>query len=523
MSPDRGRMWGRLVASAMVAVVSWAIGVGGVAAADGAVDGLFTVRWADPMPGERSGPDTRTEFRLTTVAGKTYDLKIPAAKRGEAIAAFGRRVTVRGRTLEAAAVSPAGRPVAESLVVDDFAVAEAADPSSATAAPEAPVIKRLLIVLVRFKDDDAVPHAPGFYKALANPLVGNETLRIPATINGYYQKTSSGRLGWKADVAGKGGLGAPSGWFALPHNLATYDGDIDWIAADALNLVEAAGIDVTHYHSLSFVTSNDFGRSAKGGGYVHRGRSYGATWIPPWAQEAETYVHELGHSLGLPHSGWLYEDYDSPWDDMSLGSAAREVKCGSYSSARRSYAARDIYCKEPGGGFIAMHKQRLGWIPAANIVTVAAPSTRTVVLEANALPLGSAKKMVKICIPGKDCTGTKARYLTVEARLRVDHYERGLPGEGILIHDVMMNRAPIGTNDACYYNDQSGWAVPIDATPGDWDSTHCDPGRRTLPNYGLYNAQFKVGSRYEKASWGIRVEVLSRTTRTITVRVTRSQ
>ena len=46
-------------------------------------------------------------------------------------------------------------------------------------------------------------------------------LGLPATINGFFAKTSWNRLQWKADVAGKGGLN-PTAWFTLPKTKAQY-------------------------------------------------------------------------------------------------------------------------------------------------------------------------------------------------------------------------------------------------------------------------------------------------------------
>src|SRR6185295_11295185 len=93
-------------------------------------------------------------------------------------------------------------------------------------------------------------------------------------------------------------------------------------------------------------------------------------------------------------------------------------------------------------------------------------------IEAGALPLGAAAKMIKICITGFACTGSTARYFTVEARVTglgaASQYDNGLVGEGVIIHDVQLDRAPI--SGPCFANDQSGFAVPIDATPGDFDS-----------------------------------------------------
>lgn len=500
------------------------------AAADTTVEGTLLVRWSDPMPGARAAKEG-PEFRLATADGKSFVLDVPAAAQTRAFTAFGQRVAVRGRTSETAQAEPmrvGGRPAPVRLAVDELTSLEpetAQAEAGGAAGPEAPTAaatKRLLVVLLRYKDEIHDPHAPSFYSALINPSTGNSTLAIPATVNGYYDKVAWGRIGFKADIAGKGGLGAPKGWFLLPHSRSTYGTDIDAIADDGMALVKAAGIDASVYDSLSFVTSNDFSGSAKGGNYAFGGKTFGATWIPPWAQEAETYVHELGHSLGLPHSGWVYEAYDSPWDDMSVGSAAKEVACGWYYSAQHARAKTTIYCKEPGAGFITMHKAYKGWLPPANIQFISGKAQSVVVLEANALPLGATKKMVKICLAGYDCTGAKARYFTVEARIRAAQYEKGLPGEGVIIHDINMDRSPIGATNACFYNSESGWAVPIDATPNDWDAHYCDAGGRVKPNYGLYNAQFGVGKTFTSVSKGIKVEVLSRTTTTFTVRVTRS-
>lgn len=482
------------------------------------VEGLLSVQWGDPAPGRTGGA---TRFRLTTAEGVTLPLTITADKHTAAFQSFGRRVTVRGR-------AQPGLDGTQGVEVDEIVATEPALAPDPTAALKT---RRILYVLLRFKGDAGTPHAPGFFRSLTNPKIGTPSLGIPATINGYFDKTSWGHLQWRADVVGVGGLTATN-WLTLPKTKTGYancgwDGvcaDLDQIAADAMKLVKAQGVDPMVYENVNFVINNDLDCCAWGGGFVYGGKSFGATWEPPWGQETGTYIHELGHSIGLPHSGWVYYAYDSPWDDMSNGSAASYVQCGSYKSVNDGNVVRKIWCTEPGAGYITAHKDKLGWLPAANVVTVSAKGTRTVVLQANALPLGTAKKMVKICLPGQSCTGSTAHYLTVEARFKTVQYEKGMPNEGVIIHDFKANRGEIGGGNACFFNTQSGWAVPVDATPGDYKGApDCNAGGRTYPNYALFNAQYGVGKVMNKPILGVKVEVLSKTASTYTVRVTRSK
>jgi len=263
------RGWKRIAGGVVGAwaLVAGAAGPTAAVAADTTVEGTLLVRWSDPMPGAR-GSQEGPEFRLATADGKSFVLDVSAAAQARVFTAFGQRVAVRGR------------PAPVKLTVDDFTSLEpeAAQIEAGTAAgPEAPAAaatKRLLVVLLRYKDEIHDPHAPSFYSALINPLSGNSALAIPATVNGHYDKVAWGRTGFKADIAGKGGLGAPQGWFILPSSRATYGSDIDAIAEDGMALVKAAGIDASVYDSLSFVTSNDFSGSAKGGNYVYGGKTF---------------------------------------------------------------------------------------------------------------------------------------------------------------------------------------------------------------------------------------------------------
>jgi hypothetical protein len=352
----------------------------------------------------------------------------------------------------------------------------------------------------------------------------------PGTINGFFFATSYGNLQWSADVAGVGGLN-PTRWFTLPKTKLEYANcgwsgvcaDLDGIATAGMTLAKNAGVDLTVYSNINFVINDDLDCCAWGGSTVFAGKVYGATWEPPWSQEAGTYVHELGHSIGLPHSGWVYYAYDSPWDMMSGGSSAKTVQCGTYRSAN-SAAVEGISCTRPGGGYLASYKDVLGWIPAANQVVINAIGTKTVTLSAGATALGATIKMIKICLASAPCTGANAHYLTVEARINSYDYDKGLPGSGVIIHDFRKNRGPI--SGPCFFNDSSGWAVPIDRTRNDWrGSPNCDAGGRVYPNYALFNAQYLAGgTAYSNATWGVTVQVLSHpAASTFSVRVTRTK
>jgi M6 family metalloprotease-like protein len=480
-------------------------------------EGVLNVIWGDPHPELGIGGETR--YTLAMPDGTNLPLQFPGQENA-AVSYFGKRVTVSGRLAPnlSAAMQSLGL---QAVVVESILLVPS--PQEAQTAAEAAVsgTRKVIFLLLKFSDDTTVPHVPSFYTDMTNPDTPPAGAAFPTTINGFYKKTSWNQFSWIGDVGGQGGIGAPAGWLALP-NPKSYYANCGWssscanltqLSNDGMALGRAQGINFSSYDNINFVLSNDLDCCAWGGstyGSVE-GKSFGATWEPPWGQETGTYAHEMGHSIGLPHSGWVYFAYDSPWDIMSLRRSASSTLCATYVS-KNSNGNYNVYCTEPGDGFIAPYKDFLGWIPSGNQIATDTVSRAVATLESDAVPLSSAAKMMKICINGLSCTGSTAHYFTVEARVKglgaTSQYDNGIPGEGIIIHEFQKNRPSV--SGTCFFNNQSGWAWPVDATPGDYDSVACGAGGRSFPNYALYNAQFPVGQTYTNSTYGFKLKVLSR-------------
>jgi hypothetical protein len=484
------------------------LGFAGTAAAQ-TFNGTLSIVWGDPKnPG---GPSPMRYF-LALPGGQSVEV-LPGDGGGAPLLPLqGKAVVVTGQMSAPPPTVRTGESqvlIAQSILADPSAPASASDRSPKLVSGT----KKVLFVLTRFADDATAPHPGSFFTDLTIPDTSGNAL-IPSTINGFFKKVSGGLFSWVPTVA-NGGV-----YLVLPQNKSYY-ANCDWngtcfsfnnYMTDVVNAMTAAGVDPTPYDNLNFVMSNDLDCCSWGGGWTIGAKSYGATWEPPWGQVTTTYAHEMGHSIGLPHSGWVYASYDSPWDTMSAIQGTNGIACGSYTSKNNILDAGLGYtnpyfltCDEPGDGYIAAHRSFLGWIPEYQ---VPAGGRATVVVEAGSLPVTGNIKMIRICLPAVPCTGTgtTTRYFSVEARVKglgtTSQFDNAIPANGVIIHDVFFGRTAIGPG-GCFFNNQSGWALPIDATPGDWDSVGCSGA-------GLTNAEFLPGATYTNSTYGFTVKVVSR-------------
>ena len=162
-------------------------------------------------------------------------------------------------------------------------------------------------------------------------------------------------------------------------------------------------------------------------------------WNGPKVWSHSILPHEIGHTLGLPHSSGAYgATYDSGWDVMG----------GSQWLGRSYQCERDAEfgCLAPHT--IAFHKALLGWIPPEQTVVAEPESSRMLILASPtaaisattsptaSVPTSSTQPVLEVArylkIP---MLGSSTRFYTAEAR-GGSVYEGSVPADAIVLHDV---------------------------------------------------------------------------------------
>ncbi len=171
-------------------------------------------------------------------------------------------------------------------------------------------------------------------------------------------------------------------------------------------------------------------------------RTWGTTWMPPWGILNQRVLgHEMGHAYGLPHSSGNYGlVYDSRWDVMSGG--------GSVGPTDPTYGSLGTHT-------IAYHKDKLGWIPAVRKFTVAPNSCQVLTIDylSQVPPTFGTYLMAQIPIGS-------SHFFTVEARKNFGYDNGRLPGQAIVIHDVLTTRRePAHVMDATAGNTNDAGAM----------------------------------------------------------------
>ncbi|HEX9938316.1 MAG TPA: putative Ig domain-containing protein [Longimicrobium sp.] len=252
-------------------------------------------------------------------------------------------------------------------------------------------------------------------------LKGVETLRTwmgsayPG-MDHFWRENSENRVNIESAFAGP---------FVLPQPSAAYrvDGKTS-LGALLQDCTRAADptVDFSRYSGINIQFNNDLWGASWGGGWTMsldgQTRRWATTWMANWATNA-TYAHEVGHSLGLPHSSGPYTAvYDSRWDVMS-GGGSNDAAVGTRVPTHT----------------IAFHKDLLGWIPAGRRYVTGPGTSATIDLVRDALP-GAQGYQVAIIPIGSSGNN----FVTVEARRFAGYDAQGrLPGEAVVMHQVNMS------------------------------------------------------------------------------------
>ena len=322
------------VTSALAMVCAWhtlPLQAQGVATT---LEGTLDVVWGDPDPDLGSGGEIR--YMLTLADGSVLPLQL-TGREGTAAALFGKRVIVSGRVL-ANQVQPANALTA-GVAVDALTASDVVQTAPLAAVwheaghlSAGEVLGRCRsaasAVVLHRHDESGHAARRGAVSVNAQRLLQEDVIQ-PVLLDGRRRRRRRPRR------AGRVAHASQPEELLCPVRRGLQLRQTALLSDDATALGRAQGINFKVYNNINFVLSNDLDCCAWGGGYYSSvdGKSYGATWEPPWGQNVPTYAHEMGHSIGLPHSGWVYYAYDSPWDVMSSVSSINLMNCGSYASA----------------------------------------------------------------------------------------------------------------------------------------------------------------------------------------------
>ena len=282
---------------------------------------------------------------------------------------------------------------------------------------------RWVNIACRFGDMDATPKPIEYFQdMMINEAPG---------MDHYWRATS-------ADLVNIEGSGA-FGWYDLPEDKSTYLRMASANTGNALRklmndcvalAIQNDNVDFTQYGGINMMLNDTFGCCAWGGrmGVDVQGQTvqFRTTWLPPWAFDSlHVIAHEMGHGWGLPHSSGPYgKVYDSAWDVMSGGNS-------NHTAAICRVGNESLGCFQVGT--IGFHLAMLGWIPENQMTVVESGTSATYTLDA-LTTLADSSNMLTIFIP----IGNTRTFYTVEVRNFID-YDRNLPGEAVVMHQVKPN------------------------------------------------------------------------------------
>ncbi|MGB7341795.1 MAG: hypothetical protein WBC91_23055 [Phototrophicaceae bacterium] len=334
---------------------------------------------------------------------------------------------------------------------------------------------RWVNVACRFGDMDDTPREMEYFESiLVNEAPG---------MDDYWRETSAQVV----DIEGSGAFG----WYDLPRSKSEYlrmaaantSTALRTLMTDCTNAArQQDNVDFTQYGGINMMLNDTFGCCAWGGRMAlnidGQNLSFRTTWLPPWAfNSLHVIAHEMGHGWGLPHSSGPYgKVYDSAWDVMSGGNS-------NHTAAICRVGSEPLGCWQVGT--IGFHLAMLGWIPEEQMVVVNRGETATIEIDP-LTTLGDSDGNMVIFVPISGNT-----FYTVETRAFID-YDRNLPGEAVILHQVVPGRAS-----------------PAHVVDADNNGNPNDEG-----------AMWRVGETFTDNRANISIEVLSNNGNTVTVRIT---
>ena len=320
----------------------------------------------------------------------------------------GRRVTVDGAPVAGVAPAPGISPASPALRVDRLRALEPVPAASASSFSVGATtdVRPYVMLLCKFSDQPSEPLPRSWYDAVVGPTRPN--------MGHYFNELSFGRLSLAGSVA--------IGWFTLPKPYLYYYPNggqslvFDKLLQDCVSAADAT-VDFKQYSGI--IVQHNLGPDwAYGGRYTltldGQTRVFGVAWMP--RSGTAQLAHELGHTLGFPHSSGGYaEVYDSRWDVMS----------NSYPFIDYSLDPPDYLQQHT----IAYDKWSAGWIDAGSVLVPALASTQSVMLlYADRAPAATGYQLVRV----PDPQASSKQYLA-EARRRVG-YDQGVPGNAVVLH-----------------------------------------------------------------------------------------